>query len=114
MRNFLFEYGWIILVAIAIIALFVFTCVKLYKEKGKLAMLEYVRQQAYKLMLLAEKKYGQGHGEFKFNYVIERLYPILPNTFKVIFTEEELEDMVQNWYMEAKDYLDDGQANDSI
>lgn len=110
MLDFIFNYGWLIILALV----FAFGIYRVYKAKGKEAALQKLREQAYKLMLAAEKRYGQGTGNFKFNYVVEKLYPRLPRSMLKILSKEDVEVYVQEWYNKAKDYLDNGENDNSI
>jgi polysaccharide deacetylase 2 family uncharacterized protein YibQ len=112
MKQFLINYGWIIVLAVAY-ALYVYNIKKKY---GKNKALETIRVDAYRLMLRAEKKWGTNNstGKTKFNYVVDSLYKMLPYTAKVFLTQDELENFVQELYNKTKDYLDDGAINNSV
>ena len=76
MLNFIYLYGWII-VALIFAGLYFY---ELYKKQGKAAALEKLRLAAFKLMILAEKQFGKGNGEFKFTWVVDNCmhyFPIL-------------------------------------
>lgn len=82
------------------------------KTKGPQGALDEFREIAFQLMLAAEKKFSDGDEKFK--YVIEKLYVVLPDMIKYIFTEDEIRQWVQDLYDEfIIDYLDDGLLNDS-
>ena len=109
--EFLISYGWIIVLAIGFIG-YVFY---LYKYKGKIEALKKLRETAYQLMILAEKKFGTdtGMGVDKFNFVIERLYKLLPETIVFFISEETFRGYIQMIYTQVKDLLDDGVDNNS-
>jgi hypothetical protein len=118
MKNFLFQYGWIILVVIGFAGLTYWKYNKNLKAKGKEyandELFKDLREATYQLMFLAEKAFGkESDGAFKFNWVIEGLYKKFPDTLKMILEETELKQTVQEWYDTAKDFLDDGSVNGS-
>lgn len=73
-----------------------------------------VREFAYQLMLLAEKTFRDGEGELKFNFVVTMVYRYIPIWLKVFVKEEDIKKLIEKWYQLAKDYLDDGEINNSI
>lgn len=107
MMDFLFNYGWIIVVTLGF-AGYIFY---LYKKQGKKAALTELREKVYKAMLIAEKKFDVN--EEKFEWVAKKIFLLLPDTAKVIIEEETIEDFIQNCYNKMMDGLDDGKFNDS-
>lgn len=73
-----------------------------------------VREFAYQLMLLAEKNFQDGEGELKFNFVVTMVYRYIPVWLKIFVKEEDIKKLIEKWYQLAKDYLDDGEINNSI
>lgn len=112
MKNFLYNYGWIIALTVA----YVLYLIRLNKTKGKAAAMEKLRADAYNLMLQAEKKWGRdnGTGSFKFDWVTKQMYNLFPETAKMFIDEIELEKWLQELYEKMKDKLDDGVINGSI
>lgn len=110
--DFLINYGWMVAIAIVFTGYVIFT----YKTKGKKEALKKLRETAYQLMLIAEKKFGTdtGKGAEKFDYVIERIYKLLPETVSFFISEKTFKEYIQIVYEDAKDLLDDGVQNDSI
>jgi hypothetical protein len=107
--EFLQQYGLIILAFVGVVGYFFY----LYKAKGQeVAFLE-LKQDILKLILLAEKKYGDDEGNLKFQWVADRVYNVLPAPFKFFFNSKDLEDLIQSVYNNAKDLLDDGEINNS-
>jgi hypothetical protein len=47
------------------------------------------------------------------DWVIERFYPVIPNTVKFILMRDDAEKFLQTVYDEVKDFLDGGHLNDS-
>ena len=73
-----------------------------------------LREQAYALMLSAERVFGDGEGKKKFEAVFQRLYyNLIPPWLRLFVPPESIRDKLQEWYNLAKDYLDDGQVNGS-
>jgi hypothetical protein len=107
MKEFLFNYGWILVIILGFI---LYLIVKAKKE-GKAEALKTARETAYKLMLAAEKKFGQDAGEEKFKFVVERFYPMLPKSAQFFFTQSDIEGYLQDLYNEFMDFLDDGKLD---
>lgn len=98
------EFRFIIVIAIAIL---------LY------ALLEWqkFKTTAYALMLQAKRlakdavlKSGQQQEE----WVVRKVYQILPKAWTIFISEETMRKIVHWLYEKAKDYLDDGVLNGSI
>jgi hypothetical protein len=73
-----------------------------------------VREFAYKMMLVAERTFGDDQGRIKFDFVVKVVYNYIPVWLRVFVKEQHLEDLIQEWYETAKDYLDDGEVNNSV
>ena len=73
-----------------------------------------LREFAYQLMLSAEKVYDANQGKEKFEVVFNMLYKYIPIWLTGILTEEKIKAQLQIWYDKAKDWLDDGEINNSI
>ena len=104
----LFEYGWI-LVLVVILALYFYM---IYKKKGLDAMLIDMREKAYMLMLWAENKLGPD-GAYKFNFVLDKVYLLMPKSLQLVLSKEQLAVTLQDWYDDAKDFLDNGIMDNS-
>ncbi len=98
--------NWLVLLAFAGIAAFIIY-LSITKQWIK------IREFAYQTMLLAERTFADQDGRIKFNFVVRIVYKYLPSWFRAFFTEEHLRRLIQEWYDLAKDFLDDGQINDS-
>ena len=105
----LFEYGWI-LIAVILFVIYLWT---IYQKSGWGAVLTDLRIKAYALMLLAEKEYIKSQGAEKFQFVLCTIYGMLPKSLKIFLTKDALAKIIQRWYEQAKDILDDGTINDS-
>lgn len=111
MKEFLFNYGWILILLGGGVVYFA----KTKKNYGKQVMIAELRELAYKSMLAAEKKYGSNEeGTFKFSKVVNNIYDKMPRSFKEIFSQDYICRIVQEEYNKTKDYLDDGEINNSI
>ena len=98
--------------------------------------LDQIRQDVYALFVEAERLFTEsGAGQEKFNYVVasllrDRIFAFwlassrsdtlnglgllqLPKYIQVLISKEKLEQIIQFWFDEAKDFLDDGKMNDS-
>ncbi len=73
-----------------------------------------IRLKAYDLFIRAEHHFGSGTGKNKMKYVIENLYRYLPNLVTIFISTETLQKIVQKFFNEIKDLLDDGKRNKSI
>jgi len=76
----------------------------LYK-RGKT---EFVRRIILALVTEAEKRYGTGTGELKYNHVVERVYEVLPWILRILFTKEQLDKMIEDAVEYLKRYLAEG------
>lgn len=76
--------------------------------------LDQIRQDVYALFVEAERLFTEsGAGQEKLNYVVEKARELLPKYIQVLISKEKLEQIIQFWFDEAKDFLDDGKMNDS-
>lgn len=83
------------------------------------AVLEWNRFKAlsYGIMLQAKslaKDTILKDGAEQEEWVVKKLYQLLPKTLILFISEELLRKIVHYLYHQAKDYLDDGQFNNSI
>jgi hypothetical protein len=73
-----------------------------------------IREFAYQVMLLAERTFGDENGKIKFDFVVRIVFKNLPAWLKPFIKEEDIKKLIQSWYNKAKDFLDDGQFNESM
>ncbi|WP_461206942.1 hypothetical protein [Clostridium sp. DL1XJH146] len=106
--NFIFEYRFIIVVIIAVLAYALFE-----REKFK--------SKAFSMMLQAKrlaKKAVLDSGRDQEDWVVDNLYKLLPKVITLAFSEEALKSILRKivsaLYKAAKDKLDDGVINNSI
>lgn len=104
MKELIWEYRYVIIVAIATV---LFALLEWQKFKSI----------AYGLMLQAKSlakdavlKSGQQQEE----WVCKKAYQFLPKTLTIFISEDNMKKLVHYLYSKAKDYLDDGQLNNSI
>lgn len=77
--------------------------------------IEEIRSDVYKLVLRAEHAYKESDsGKQKMKWVVSRARRLLPGWMQVIISEEALEKIIQIWFDEVKDLLDDGKINNSL
>lgn len=108
----------LIFLIVLLLAALVFHVIKTYKEKGKDAAVAEMRETAYQLMLKAEKLYGRDAGKSKMEWVIGQFYRLIaPGWLTKFLPETTVNDYLQGlydkYYFKFKDYLDDGEVNNS-
>ena len=65
-----------------------------------------LREQAYALMLTAERVFSSEEGKKKFEAVFEALYfNLIPRWLRLFVTPESIREKLQEWYNLAKNYL---------
>lgn len=72
-----------------------------------------IRRKAYKYFLYAEDIFDEDNGENKMDYVLTNLYDYLPSVLKIFITPKILKKIVQKFFEEVSDFLDDGKLNNS-
>lgn len=76
--------------------------------------LDEIRGDVYQLVLRAEHTYKESSsGKQKMKWVVSRARKLLPGWMQLIISEEMLEKIIQVWFDEVKDLLDDGKMNGS-
>lgn len=103
-KNIMWEYRFVILVALAIV-LFAFLEWNKFKSVCYAAML-----QAKSMAKDAILKSGDEQEE----WVVKKLLQLLPKTLIIFISEQTLRKLVHYLYNKAKDYLDDGELNNSL
>ena len=76
--------------------------------------LESVRPWAYKAILAAENMYKHGDNETKFSYYFDKVYQVLPTFVRFFISKESLEKILEKWYLQIKDLLDNGVVDNSL
>lgn len=104
MFELLFEYRFIILIVLAVI---------LY------AALEWQKFKAHSYALMLQAKsmakdaiLKSGHQQEE--WVVRKAYQFMPKSLAIFLSEQRMRRLVHYWYVNAKDYVDDGEINNSI
>ena len=110
--NFLNQVPIPVLILV-IAVLVVITAVVVY-QYAKAKGLDGIRKEVYKLFLHAEHIYKEsGQGEQKLKWVVQQARGLLPKWLQVIMSEDVLLKIIDWWFKEVKDLLDDGKVNGS-
>lgn len=74
-----------------------------------------LRAEAFRLMMQVEKKNTVSTAGYKkFEKVYNTLYDVyIPSWFRVFYSKEDMREILQYWYEELKDYLDNGILDNS-
>lgn len=106
--------GMPVLLIVAIAIILVLVTVYMAYEHAKLKGLDGIRAEVYQLMLKAEHDYIQsGAGRQKLKYVVSRARSLLPGWLQFFISDDFLMDLIDSWFREVKDLLDDGKINES-
>lgn len=77
--------------------------------------LDNLRVDVYELFLTAEHAYkGSSAGKQKMKWVLSQARLLLPNWMQALISEEMLAKLVQIWFNQIKDLLDDGKVNNTV
>ena len=100
----------LIIIGLLLIASLIIIIITYLKERT----LDQIRADVYKLFLQAEHAFKASElGKQKMKWVVQRARSLLPDWLQVFITEEVLQAIIQKWFDEIKDLLDDGKNNDS-
>ena len=91
-----------VVLAIAAILLFV--------AKGKYRKI--AKQILLSLVVSAEKKFGGGTGDVKFSYVWEKLYERMPFIVRLLFTADDIANMIEDAVSHMKECLSEEISED--
>jgi len=101
-----------VFVVILIIILIVLITIKWYRKFKDMSIdeqIDCIKQLlnnllpiALKLVTDAEITFGSGTGKLKRSYVIDELYSRIPDEYKIVITEENLNDILESALEEAK------------
>ena len=76
--------------------------------------LDEIRGDVYQLVLKAEHTYRlSSSGKQKMKWVVSQARKLLPGWMQLIISEGMLQKIIQVWFDEVKDLLDDGKMNGS-
>ena len=93
--NFLLSYWDSVLVILLLIAGVLFLV-----KRGETKILENI---LYSLVTQAEKEFGDGTGSLKYAAVVDWIYQRIPAVLKLIFTEKNLNAMIEDALAKAKE-----------
>lgn len=100
----------LLLIGILILASVIWMGISYLKDKT----LDEIRGDVYQLVLAAEHKYKESaSGKQKMKWVVSQARKLLPEWVQTIVSDEIFEDIIQVWFDEVKDLLDDGKVNGS-
>lgn len=98
MNDFILNYWASILTVIIFIAVMV-----VLVRKGATKQ---VNQILFYLVIEAEKAFGGGTGKLKYSAVTTWLYERLPYILKILFTDKQIDQMIEKAVQDMKDYLE--------
>lgn len=102
MKQFLIEN---LCVIIPLLLLATICVILLFAAKGKYRGI--AKQILLSLVVTAEKAFGGGTGEIKFSYVADRLYAVMPPIVRLLFTQSDIANMIEEAVSHMKEYLSD-------
>lgn len=85
--------------SVLVVIAFILVCLVLIK-RGEISTLNKI---LFALVTQAENELGSGTGKLKLSTVVDALYQRIPAILKFLFTEKELERMVENALTSAKE-----------
>jgi hypothetical protein len=101
-------------ILIAALVLWVILTIVIVYQYAKMKGLEGIRKKVYDLFLFAEKRFTESkQGEQKLKWVVQQARGLLPRWLQVVISEEALTTIIDWWFREIKDLLDDGAINGS-
>lgn len=100
-----------------IIAVIVFTSLGLFvlylKQNSKIWSLRLAREKAFILFKRAKQEAHTEVGKEKMNWVISQIRLLIPKPFNFFINDFIIRALLQKWFNEIEDYLDDGKFNDT-
>ena len=101
----------VVVAVVTVLVIVTLVCVYQYtKMKG----LDGIRGDVYQLILKAEHVYNaSGQGEQKLKWVVQQARGLLPKWLQTLLSEDALMKIIDWWFKEVKDLLDDGKVNGS-
>ena len=101
-------------VLILVIALLVIVTAVVVYQYAKAKGLEGIRKDVYALFLVAEHEIkGTKQGQQRLKWVVQQARGLLPKWLQTILSEDALMKIIDWWFKEVKDLLDDGKVNGS-
>lgn len=101
-------------ILIAVLILWAILTIVIVYQYAKMKGLEGIRKKVYDLFLRAEKRFTESkQGKQKLKWVVQQARELLPRWLQVVISEEALMTIIDWWFREIKDLLDDGAINGS-
>ena len=97
MNNFIIS-NWDSILTIILFMVFLLFLIK----KGAIKQ---VNQILFYLTIEAERQFGSGTGSLKYAAVTTWLYERLPSIIKILFTDKQIDKMIEKAVSDMKDYL---------
>lgn len=102
---------WLIIVIAVIVTVTIIAWAIAYLKN---ATLEQIRGDIYQLILKAEHMYKESaQGKQKMKWVVSQARSLLPGWAQALISEDALMSVIQMWFDEVKDLLDDGKVNNT-
>lgn len=100
----------LVIIGLLIVVSVIWMVYSYLKEKT----LDQIRGDVYQLVLKAEHLWREsGEGKQKMKWVVQQARKLLPDWLYAVTSDEMLEKIIQVWFDEIKDLLDDGKVNGS-
>ncbi|QUH18922.1 hypothetical protein [Alkaliphilus sp. B6464] len=71
---------------------------------------DFLRKLVLALVTEAEKQLGSGTGELKYVMVVERIYEVIPGILKLLYSEKQIDEMIEDAVDYLKRYLASGKT----
>lgn len=91
--------------SVLVVVLFIILAIYLLKRGSR----KKVKSMLFYLVSEAERIFGDGTGELKYAAVTTWIYEKLPAILKILFTEKQLDEMIEEAVDEMKEYLDENE-----
>lgn len=100
----------LVIIGLLIVISVIWMAYSYLKEKT----LDQIRGDVYQLVLKAEHIWRESaEGKQKMKWVVQQARKLLPGWLQALISEEALQKIIQVWFDEVKDLLDDGKVNGS-
>lgn len=99
----------LIIISVILAALLAVATIAYLKDKS----LDEIRVEVYKLFKQAKEYKESSTGKQKMKWVVNQARKLLPPWIQIFVTEMAFENLLQIWFEEIEDLLDDGKSNDS-
>lgn len=100
----------LVIIGLMIVISVIWIAYSYLKEKT----LDQIRADVYQLILKAEHFYTQSSsGKQKLKWVVQEARKLLPGWMQALISEDAMQRIIQVWFDEVKDLLDDGKVNGS-